>query len=76
VDGGDGWVTVLHRLFGGGSDRAADRWREDYAIDGIGVSISITTSWPSRVAVKPFGLWVHLTRLNQQKAIAALAHGT
>jgi hypothetical protein len=29
------FLTVLHRLFGGGSDRAADRWREDYAIDGI-----------------------------------------
>ena len=29
------FLTVLHRLFGGGSDRAADRWREDYAIAGI-----------------------------------------
>ena len=29
------FLTVLHRLFGGGSDRAADRWREDYAIVGI-----------------------------------------
>ena len=28
------FVTVLHRLSGGGSDRAADRWREDYAIEG------------------------------------------
>ena len=28
------FLTVLHRLFAGGSDRAADRWREDYAIDG------------------------------------------
>ena len=28
------FLTVLHRLFGGGSDRAADRWREDYAIAG------------------------------------------
>jgi hypothetical protein len=26
--------TVLHRLFVSGSDRAADRWREDYAIVG------------------------------------------
>ena len=25
------FLTVLHRLFMGGSDRAADRWREDYA---------------------------------------------
>jgi hypothetical protein len=24
------FLTVLHRLFCGGSDRAADRWREDY----------------------------------------------
>ena len=29
------FLTVLHRLFIGGSDRAADRWREDYRIDGI-----------------------------------------
>jgi hypothetical protein len=26
---------VLHRLFTGGSDRAADRWREDYRIDDV-----------------------------------------
>src|ERR1700730_7257815 len=29
------FLTVLHRLFAGGSDRAADRWREDYRIDGV-----------------------------------------
>lgn len=29
------FLTVLHRLFAGGSDRAADRWRDDYAIDGV-----------------------------------------
>src|ERR1700686_2882919 len=29
------FLTVLHRLFAGGSDRAADRWRDDYRIDGI-----------------------------------------
>jgi Transposase DDE domain len=29
------FLTVLHRLFAGGSDRAADRWREDYMIDGV-----------------------------------------
>jgi hypothetical protein len=28
------FLTVLHRLFGGGSDRAADRWRQDYRIEG------------------------------------------
>jgi hypothetical protein len=28
------FLTVLHRLTGGGSDRAADRWREDYRIAG------------------------------------------
>jgi hypothetical protein len=28
------FVTVLHRLMGGGSDRAAERWREDYRIAG------------------------------------------
>jgi len=29
------FLTVLHRLFVSGSDRAADRWRGDYAIAGI-----------------------------------------
>jgi transposase len=29
------FLTVLHRLFGGGSDRAAERWRADYRIDGV-----------------------------------------
>jgi hypothetical protein len=29
------FLTVLHRLVCGGSDRAADRWREDDRIDGV-----------------------------------------
>ena len=29
------FLTVLYRLFVSGSDRAADRWREDYAIAGV-----------------------------------------
>jgi len=29
------FLTVLHRLMGGGSDRAAERWREDYRIAGM-----------------------------------------
>ena len=29
------FLTVLHRLFVSGSDRAADRWREDYRIAGV-----------------------------------------
>ena len=29
------FLTVLHRLFVSGSDRAADRWREDYALAGV-----------------------------------------
>src|SRR4030095_215636 len=29
------FLTVLHRLFVSGSDRAADRWREDYQIGGL-----------------------------------------
>lgn len=28
------FLTVLHRLFAPGSDRAAEKWRRDYAIDG------------------------------------------
>jgi hypothetical protein len=28
------FLTVLHRLFAPGSDRAADRWKTDYQIDG------------------------------------------
>lgn len=29
------FLTVLHRLLAPGSDRAAERWREDYAIAGL-----------------------------------------
>jgi hypothetical protein len=29
------FLTVLHRLFVSGSDRATDRWREDYTIAGV-----------------------------------------
>ena len=29
------FLTVLHRLFPSGSDRAAEVWREKYAIDGV-----------------------------------------
>lgn len=29
------FLTVLHRLMGGGSDLAAERWRHDYAIAGM-----------------------------------------
>jgi Transposase DDE domain len=29
------FLTVLHRLCASGSDRAADRWKRDYAIDGV-----------------------------------------
>ena len=28
------YLTVLHRIFASGSDRAAERWREDYRIPG------------------------------------------
>jgi hypothetical protein len=28
------YLTVLHRLFASGSDRAAERWRENYLIPG------------------------------------------
>ena len=31
------FLTVLHRLFAPGSDRAADTWRTDYQIDGCDV---------------------------------------
>ena len=36
------FLTVLHRLFAGGSDRAADRWRDDYRIDGVAGSTCIS----------------------------------
>ena len=29
------WLTVLHRLLGRGSDRAAERWKNDYAIADV-----------------------------------------
>ena len=32
---GEVFLTVLHRLCVSGSDRAADRWREDYRIAGV-----------------------------------------
>ncbi len=30
------FLTVLHRLFAPGSDRAAEKWKDDYAIRGVG----------------------------------------
>ena len=30
------FLTVLDRLFAPGSDRAAEKWKDDYAIDGVG----------------------------------------
>jgi hypothetical protein len=30
------FLTVLHRLFAPGSDRAAEKWKNDYAIGGVG----------------------------------------
>jgi transposase len=29
------FLTVLHRLFGSGSDRSCDKWHQDYQIDGV-----------------------------------------
>lgn len=29
------FLTVLHRLFASGYDRATERWKEDYAIEGM-----------------------------------------
>src|SRR6202451_4024767 len=29
------FLSVLHRLFSGGSERAAERWRQDYRIEGV-----------------------------------------
>jgi len=30
------FLMVLHRLFDSGSDRKAEKWREDYRIYGVG----------------------------------------
>jgi hypothetical protein len=30
------FLTVLHRLLQPGSDRAADKWKQDYLLDGVG----------------------------------------
>jgi len=30
------FLTVMHRLFASGSDRACDKWRRDYKINGVG----------------------------------------
>jgi len=29
------FLTVLHRLFGEGSDREADKWKEDFRLEGV-----------------------------------------
>jgi len=29
------FLTVLHRLFASGSDRSCEKWRPDYAIEGV-----------------------------------------
>lgn len=29
------FLTVLHRLFLSGSDRACDKWRRDYRVEGV-----------------------------------------
>ena len=47
------FLTVLHRLFCGGSDRAADRWREDYRIDEMGSSRIISIA-PWRGSARSF----------------------
>jgi hypothetical protein len=56
------FLTALHRLFASGSDRAADRWREDYRIAGIEAlmlkkaledciaALDRTDSWPEIIA--------------------------
>jgi hypothetical protein len=43
------YLTMLHRLFASGSDRAAERWREDYLIPETEAFESITSTepWPS-----------------------------
>src|SRR5207245_766354 len=43
------FLTVLHRLFVSGSDRAADRWREDYTIAGDGRPVC-SEMWPGNTA--------------------------
>ena len=42
------YLTVLHRLFATGSDRAAERWREDYQIPG---TEALALQHPSLVGV-------------------------
>src|ERR1700681_3325599 len=40
------YLTVLHRLFATGSDRAAERWRENYLIPGT-EGLLVASSLPS-----------------------------
>jgi hypothetical protein len=40
------YLTVLHRLFATGSDRAAERWRENYLIPGT-EGLPVASSLPS-----------------------------
>ncbi len=53
------YLTVMHRLFASGSDRAAERWREAYRLPGteeLGVTPSLSRhGFPGRTAQRPAG---------------------
>ena len=39
------FLTVLHRLLVSGSDRAADKWKADYALDGVHLYDPVSNQW-------------------------------
>ena len=49
------FLTVLHRLFAPGSDRAAEKWKDDYAIEGAAV-------WTCTISTGPWPGWERFFR--------------
>jgi hypothetical protein len=66
------YLTVLHRLFASGSDRATDRWREDYLIPAI----RTYDVWSSFVSINQCtALGVTLTNRRSRASSSLLAMG-
>ena len=62
------YLTVLHRLFASGSDRAAERWREDYLIPGAEALelhhlYRAWVFWESPSSLKAKRSWAHLAAI-------------
>lgn len=47
------FLTVLHRLFDRGSDRAAEKWKEDFRIEGLAISSQVPKHFSGTCTVSP-----------------------